>query len=140
MKDASNLSHFSRKLLQCMHVATPYTGHVVEVAFQNHRNMICSLIQHGFLPVFSTVGKIMLYFIYIYIVMLLLVSSDYNQKFSMCTFNLAMVNITLMMSPLMASSKSRVLPLKAMSRESNKNGYSSLWESTNKKTTLRFSE
>ena len=35
---ASNVSHVSRKPLQCMHITTPYTGHVVEVTFRNHYN------------------------------------------------------------------------------------------------------
>ena len=40
MKDlsASNVSHVSRKLSQCIHITTPYAGHVVEVTFQNHYN------------------------------------------------------------------------------------------------------
>ena len=40
MKDlsASNVSHVSRKPLQCIHITTPYTGHVVEVTFRNHYN------------------------------------------------------------------------------------------------------
>ena len=38
MKDvnASNLSHVSRKPLQCIHIATPYAVHAVEVTFRNH--------------------------------------------------------------------------------------------------------
>ena len=38
MKDVStsNLSHVSRKPLQCIHITTPYAGHVVEVTFRNH--------------------------------------------------------------------------------------------------------
>ena len=40
MKDVgtSNVSHVSRKPLQCMQVKTPYAGHVVEVTFRNHYN------------------------------------------------------------------------------------------------------
>ena len=40
MKDlsASNVSHVSRKLLQCIHITTPYASHVVEVTFRNHYN------------------------------------------------------------------------------------------------------
>ena len=40
MKDlsASNGSHISRKPLQCIHISTPYAGHVVEVTFRNHYN------------------------------------------------------------------------------------------------------
>ena len=40
MKDlsASDLSHVSRKSLQCIHITTPYAGHVVEVTFANHYN------------------------------------------------------------------------------------------------------
>ena len=40
MKDlsASNVSQVSRKPLQCIHITTPYTGHVVEVTFRNHHN------------------------------------------------------------------------------------------------------
>ena len=40
MKDlsASNGSHVSRKSLQCMHITTPYAGHIVEVTFRNHFN------------------------------------------------------------------------------------------------------
>ena len=35
---ASNVSQVSRKPLQCIHITTPYTGHVVEVTFRNHYN------------------------------------------------------------------------------------------------------
>ena len=35
---ASNVSHVSRKSLQCVHITTPYAGHVVEVTFRNHYN------------------------------------------------------------------------------------------------------
>ena len=40
MKDAgsSNVSHVSRKLLQCIDVTTPVISHVVEVTFRNHYN------------------------------------------------------------------------------------------------------
>ena len=40
MKDAgsSNVSHVSRKLLQCIDVTTPVTCHVVEVTLRNHYN------------------------------------------------------------------------------------------------------
>ena len=40
MKDlsASNISHVSRKPLQCIHITTPYTNHFVEVTFRNHYN------------------------------------------------------------------------------------------------------
>ena len=40
MKDlsASNVSHVSRKPLQCIYITTPYAGHVVEVTFRNHYN------------------------------------------------------------------------------------------------------
>ena len=65
MKDAGslNVSHVSRKPLECIDVTTPVVGHVVEVTFSNHYNayMFCSLIEHGFLSVFSVVGKMMLY-------------------------------------------------------------------------------
>ena len=66
MKDlsASNVSHVSRKPLQCIQITTPYTDYVVEATFRNHDNaydMICSLIDHGFFPVFSIEGKVMLY-------------------------------------------------------------------------------
>ena len=35
MKDlsATNVSHVSKKPLQCIHITTPYAGHVVEVTF-----------------------------------------------------------------------------------------------------------
>ena len=59
---ASNVSHVSRKPLQCIRITTPHTGHIVEVTFQNHAMpMICSLIERGFLTVFSIEGKVMLY-------------------------------------------------------------------------------
>ena len=40
MKDlsASNVSHVSRKPLQCIHITTSYIGHVVEITFRNHYN------------------------------------------------------------------------------------------------------
>ena len=64
MKDFSALkvSHVSRKPLQCIHITTPYA-----VTLSKSRSetitmpMICSLIEHGFLPVFSVEGKVMLY-------------------------------------------------------------------------------
>ena len=70
MKDVvtSNISHISRKPLQCRHITTPYAGHIVEVILSKSHfkgitmPMICSLIPHGFLPVFSMEVKIMLYF------------------------------------------------------------------------------
>ena len=36
--NASNVSHVSRKLARCIHITTPYAGHVVEVTFRNHYN------------------------------------------------------------------------------------------------------
>ena len=40
MKDlnASNVSHVLWKPLRCIHITTPYAGHVVEVTFRNHYN------------------------------------------------------------------------------------------------------
>ena len=35
---ASNVNHVSRKPLQCIHITTPYAGHVAEVTFRNHHN------------------------------------------------------------------------------------------------------
>ena len=35
---ASNLSHVSRKPLQCIHITTPYAGDIVIVTFRNHDN------------------------------------------------------------------------------------------------------
>ena len=35
---ASNVSHVSRKPLQCIHISTPYAAHIVEVTFRNHYN------------------------------------------------------------------------------------------------------
>ena len=64
MKDlASNVSHVSRKPLQCIHITTPYAGHVAEVTFRNHYNAydMFSNLEHGSLPVFSIEGKVMLY-------------------------------------------------------------------------------
>ena len=64
----SNISHVSRKRLQSIAATTPVTGHVVGVTLSKLRfetipmPMICSLIEHGFLPVFSMVGKIILNF------------------------------------------------------------------------------
>ena len=93
-----------------MHVTTPYTGHVVDVAFQNHRNTydLFSYTTQLSSSLFNSGENNVIFYIY-FLVMLLLVSSDYNQKFSVSIFNLAMVNITLMMSPLMASSRNRAL-------------------------------
>ena len=42
---ASNVSHVSRKSLQCIHITTPYAGDVVEVTFRNYYNgydMFCN--------------------------------------------------------------------------------------------------
>ena len=41
MKDVgtSKVSHVSRKPLQCIHITTPYAGHVVDVTFENHYNV-----------------------------------------------------------------------------------------------------
>ena len=75
MKDlsASNVTHVSRKPLKCIHIITPNAGHVVEVTLRNHYNayMVCSLIEHGFLPVFSIEWKVMLY-------------SNYFSRFNEC--------------------------------------------------------
>ena len=55
---ASNVSHVSWKPLQCIDVTTPVISHVVEVTFEAiAMPVICSLIEHGFLSVFSVVGK-----------------------------------------------------------------------------------
>ena len=35
---APNVSHISRKVLQCIHITTPDAGHVVEFTFRNHSN------------------------------------------------------------------------------------------------------
>ena len=35
---SSDVSHVSRKPLQCIHITTPYAGHVVEVTYGNHYN------------------------------------------------------------------------------------------------------
>ena len=32
----SNVSHVSRKPLQCVHIITPYAGYIVEVTFRSH--------------------------------------------------------------------------------------------------------
>ena len=64
MKDisTSSVSHVSRKPLQCIHSATPYSGHVGEVTFRNHYNAYDMFSnKHGFPPVFSIEGKVMLY-------------------------------------------------------------------------------
>ena len=37
-KSTSNVSHVSRKPLQCTDVTTPYAGHLFEVTFRNHCN------------------------------------------------------------------------------------------------------
>ena len=37
--DPSNDSHISRKPLQCIHVITPYAGHIVEVTLQSHSSV-----------------------------------------------------------------------------------------------------
>ena len=68
MKDVStsNVSHVSRKPLQCIDVTTPVAGHVAKVTLPKSRfetiamPMVCSLTEHGFPSVFSMVGKIML--------------------------------------------------------------------------------
>ena len=58
----SNISHVSRKPLQCIAATTPVTGHVVEITFETTAMpLIYSLIENGFLPVFSMVRKILLY-------------------------------------------------------------------------------
>ena len=63
MKEAvtSKVRHVSRKPLQCIAATTPLAGHVVEVIETIAMPMICSLIEHSFLPVFLMVGKIMLH-------------------------------------------------------------------------------
>ena len=61
MKDVST-SNVSRKPLQCIDVTIPVASHVIEVMFETiAMPMVCSLIEHGFLSVFSMVGKIMLH-------------------------------------------------------------------------------
>ena len=71
MKDlsASNVSHVSRKPLQCIHITTPYAGHVVEVTFGNHYNAFGMFSDRTRLSssLFSG-GEIMLYSNYIYVV------------------------------------------------------------------------
>ena len=42
---ASNISHVSRKPLQCIHITTPCAGHVVEVTFRNHYN-VCDMFSN----------------------------------------------------------------------------------------------
>ena len=64
MKDlsASNVRHVSRKPLRCIHITTPYAGHIVEVTFRNHYNaydMFSNRTRLSF-NLFSG-GKIMLY-------------------------------------------------------------------------------
>ena len=60
MKDlsASNVSHVSRKPLRCIHITTPYAGHVVEVTFRNHYSA-CDMFsgRTRLSSVFSMVGK-----------------------------------------------------------------------------------
>ena len=59
---ASNVSHVSRKPLQCIHVTTPYAGHVVKVTFRSHYNaydLLSDTIRLS--SSLSIVGKIMLY-------------------------------------------------------------------------------
>ena len=59
----SDVNHVSRKPLQCINITTPRASQVVESRSESIAiAMFCSLIQHGFLPVFSTVGKIMAHF------------------------------------------------------------------------------
>ena len=64
MKDlsASNVSHVSRKPLRCIHITTPYAGHVVEATFRNHYNAydMFSNRTRLFSSLFSG-GKTMLY-------------------------------------------------------------------------------
>ena len=70
MKDlsASNVSHVSRKPLQCIHIQLH-----TQVTLSKSRSetitmpMICSLIERGFLLVFSIEGKVMLYSKQLYI-------------------------------------------------------------------------
>ena len=33
-----NVSYVSKKPIQCIHITTPYSGHIVEVTFRNHYN------------------------------------------------------------------------------------------------------
>ena len=66
---ASNVSHVSRKPLQCIHVTTPYASHVVEITFRNHCNaydLFSDTIRLS--SVFSIVGKVMLYSDPVYII------------------------------------------------------------------------
>ena len=44
-----------------MHIIAPYAGHVVESRSETITMSICSLIEYGFLPVFSIERKVMLY-------------------------------------------------------------------------------
>ena len=64
MKDVgtSNVSHVSRKPLQCIQVTTPYAGHVVEVTFRSHYNAY-DLFSNTtrFFPSFFIGGEILLY-------------------------------------------------------------------------------
>ena len=60
MEDAgsSNISHVSRKPLQCIDVTAPVISHVVESRLETIAMlMICSPTEYGFLSVFSMVGK-----------------------------------------------------------------------------------
>ena len=59
---SSNVSHTSRKPLQCIDVITPKAGHVVKVTFETIvMPLICTRIQDGFPSVFLMVGNIMSY-------------------------------------------------------------------------------
>ena len=65
MKDVgtSNVSHVSRKPLQCIQVAAPYAGHAVEVTFRSHYNaydLFSNTSRHSSSP--SVVGTIMLFY------------------------------------------------------------------------------
>ena len=60
MKDAgsSNVSHVPRKPLQCIDVTTPVIVTLSKSCSETiAMPTICSLIEHGFLSVFSMVGK-----------------------------------------------------------------------------------
>ena len=58
----SNVIYVSRMPLQCVDMIAPDAGHVVEVTSETITvPMICTLIQHDFLPVFFNRGKMMLY-------------------------------------------------------------------------------
>ena len=64
MKDDSglNISQVSGNPAQCIHLTSLYAGHVFEITFQYHCNVviICSLIQHDVLPNFLVVRKIVI--------------------------------------------------------------------------------